>query len=81
MPRYFFHFYADGRLVSRDAELPDLACALEECAHIVRERSRFPAERAGHSDSPMLRMADEFGKTIISVPIASLPSGLDEGED
>ena len=43
---YFFHFYADGRLVSRDAELPDLACALEECAHIVRERSRFPAERA-----------------------------------
>ena len=78
MPRYFFHFYADGHLVSRDSEFPDLASALEKCAQIIRERSRNLPPGQAHNDGPMLRMADAFGRTIINVPVASLPE--DAGE-
>jgi hypothetical protein len=81
MPRYFFHFYADGHLVSRDSEFPDLPSALEACARIIRERSRDLApgavQREMDSAGPMLRMADAFGRTIINVPIASFPDADD----
>jgi hypothetical protein len=85
MPRYFFHFYADGHLMSRDSEFPDLASALEACASIIRERSQNLApgavQRDADSAGPMLRMADEFGKTIINVPVASFPDDADGAED
>jgi hypothetical protein len=85
MPRYFFHFYADGHLMSRDSDFPDLASALEACARIIRERSRNLAPdavpREIHSAGPMLRMADEFGRTIINVPIASFPDDADDARD
>jgi hypothetical protein len=84
MPRYFFHFYADGHLVSRDSEFRDLASALEGCAQIIRERSRDPrsgtAQHEADGNGPMLRMADEFGRTIINVPVASFPDA-DEALD
>jgi hypothetical protein len=85
MPRYFFHFYADGHLMSRDADFPDLPSALEACARIIRERARNPAPDAGprepDSAGPMLRMADEFGRTIINVPIASFPDVVEDARD
>ena len=84
MPRYFFHFYSDGHLVSRDSEFADLPSALEACARIIRERSRDLAPGAAqyevHGDGPMLRMADEFGRTIINVPVESFPEDADEAQ-
>lgn len=82
MPRYFFHYYADGHLVSRDSDFPDLASALEACARIIRERARDVTpgitQCEARSEGPMLRMADEFGRTIINVPVASFPDDAEQ---
>lgn len=71
MPRYFFHFYDDGRLCTRNLELADLATALEECVRIMRQ---LPSRKTGEDTSgPKLRLADETGRTIITVPLGALP--------
>ena len=54
-------------------------------ARVIRERSRNRAPgavlREADSAAPMLRMADEFGRTIINVPIGSFPDDVDDARD
>jgi hypothetical protein len=78
LPRYFFHIFSDGVMVSDDEgmELPDLQAARTEAAASARDLA-LSADRDGFGrESRSIQIADAAGMLIETVPVLGDGKGV-----